>query len=134
MTSTMLCCLASACIRCTIGPSSGSAVSYHLGSCSAQKYGPWKISCRHVTCAPSAAALPIRSTCLSTASSLDMFAWAWMTAARTVVIRSAPPSAPGTERRHHVPGEVLDDPGGPGILLHGIDVELGHAETLELAQ
>ena len=70
----------------TSGPSSGSAVAYHFGSCSAQKYGPWKISCRQVTSAPSAAAFAISSTCLSTASSLGMFACAWITAALTVVI------------------------------------------------
>ena len=70
----MPCCLATSCMRVTVGPSSGSAVAYHFGSCSARKYGPWKISCRHVTCAPSAAALPISSTCLSIASSLGMFA------------------------------------------------------------
>src|SRR6266536_2721014 len=81
----MLCCFATACIRCTIGPSSGSAVSYHLGSCSAQKYGPWK-----------------------------------------------PRRLP--ERRDDVASEVLDHPLGTRVLLHRVDVELGHPDGLELLE
>jgi hypothetical protein len=47
--------LASACISVTVGPSgTGSVLSYHLTDCSAQKYGPLKISCRQTICAPSA--------------------------------------------------------------------------------
>ena len=58
--------MASAIIRSTVGPSGTRSVdSYHRVVCSAQKYGPLKISCRQTICAPSAAALRIILTCLS---------------------------------------------------------------------
>src|SRR5919106_5284958 len=118
--STIPCCFATSRIRVTVGPSSGSAVAYHFGSCSAQKYGPWKISWRHVTSAPSAAAFAISSTCLSIASSFGMLACAWITAALTVIVLSHRSrygldlglvsllAASGAERRKHVLPEPVD--------------------------
>src|SRR5215467_15994675 len=82
----MPCSRATSRIRLMVGPSSGSAVSYHFGSCSAQKYGPWKISWRPTTWAPWPAASAIILMCLSIASCLGMLACAWISAARTVRI------------------------------------------------
>src|SRR6266498_145929 len=122
----MLCSRATSRIRVTVGPSSGSAVAYHLGSCSAGKYGPWKISCRQVTCAPSAAAFPISSTCLSMASCLDMLALHWITAARTVVIK---PSS------HQRGDELLSERSDHRfrIVDHGVEVELIDTNLLQLS-
>src|SRR5262245_38095748 len=126
--STVPCCFATSRMRVMVGPSSGSAVAYHFGSCSAGKYGPWKISCRHVTWAPSAAAFPISSTCLSIASSFGMFALHWISAARTVAMGS--PSL--SECRDDVLPEGADH--ALGVVDHRVDVELGHTQSLELLQ
>src|SRR6266508_56492 len=126
-------------IRVTVGPSSGSAVAYHFGSCSAGKYGPWKISCRQVTCAPSAAALPISSTCFSTASSFDMLAFAWITAARTVVMLAllSVPRRRRTGRSRELRDDLVPvrlDDRLRALDRHGIDGELVDAEPLEDAE
>src|SRR5687768_1835940 len=68
-----------------------------------------------------------------------MFACAWITAARTIVIVPASlcslsSSSASAERWQHVLPEPFDDPGRAGILLHRIDVELRHAERFEFAQ
>src|SRR6266540_1645757 len=121
----MLCCRAASRMRDIVGPSSGSAVAYHLGSCSAGKYGPWKISCRHEIWAPSAAALAISSTCFSIASSLGMFALHWMTAALTVVM-SLETSLLGTtlsERRDQALAEAANHPLGIACPRR-VDVEM----------
>jgi hypothetical protein len=59
-----------------VGPSSGSAVSNHFGSCWAQKYGPKKISCRQAISARSPAASSTIATCFASASSFGRLACA----------------------------------------------------------
>src|SRR6266568_4281064 len=88
-TSTTLSLRATPAISDTVRPSSGSAQSNHLGSCSAQKYGPLHSSCSPITCTPSAAAASTSATCRSSASSLVVLPCACATAARTtrVIIR-----------------------------------------------
>ena len=45
---------ATSCIKRVVGPSGiFSVASYHLLFCSAQKYGPVKISCMQMICTPS---------------------------------------------------------------------------------
>src|SRR5215471_14107953 len=78
----------------TVGPSgTGSAHEYHSASCTWQKYGPMKSSCRQVTRAPCAAASRIAATAFFTIESLSPVHFCWTKAARTT--SAMPASSPG---------------------------------------
>ena len=66
----MRCFFARGAIRSVMGPGTGSAVRYHLMSCSAAKYGPWNISCRQRICTPFFPASSTRARCFWIIASL----------------------------------------------------------------
>ncbi len=77
-TITISCRFASSCMSFVVGPSGiGSTASYQRVLCSAQKYGPVKISCIDRICTPSRPACSMRPRCFSTFASriVSIFSW-----------------------------------------------------------